>query len=115
MALQIPARHVSLAWEQRVDADLRFRRIEDELRLAAFLLDRIVAGDRDLSVGLAIGCDAITEHSVIDCVSERRDSQRRGESHNRQSLQEMLDSGSQQRGHGVNYTRGLGGSVLIVR
>src|ERR1039458_7494134 len=70
--LQIPARRVSGTWKQRVDTGLRLRWIEDEFGLAAFLLHRVVARDRDLSKRLAIRRDAIAEHNVVYGVGERR-------------------------------------------
>ncbi len=72
MPPQIPARHISLTGKQRVDAGLRLRRIEDELGLAAFLWYRVVAGDRELAEGLAIGSDPVAEYGVVDGVGQRR-------------------------------------------
>ncbi len=82
-------------WKQRVDAGLRLRRIENEFRLAAFLLHRVVARDCDLSERLAIRRDAITEHRIVHGVGERRHAECGRDPDDEQSLQEMLDSGSQ--------------------
>ena len=61
MALQIPAGHESDVRKERVDAGLCCGRIEDELGLAVFLLNGVVAVDGELAEGLAIGRDAIAE------------------------------------------------------
>jgi len=94
MALQIPAGLVSLAGEERIDAGLRLGRVEDEFRLAAFLRYRVVAGDSDLSVGLAIGGDPVAEHGVVDRVGQGRHDQRGREPNHDHSLQPMFDSGA---------------------
>jgi len=65
VALQIPAGDESGAGEQRVDTGLRLRRIEDELGPAIFLGYRVVAGDGDLSEGLAVGGYTVAENSVV--------------------------------------------------
>jgi hypothetical protein len=101
MAPQIPAGRVSGAGKQRADAGLRLGRTEDELGLAIFLEHRVVARDRDLPEGLAIRRYAIAEHSVIHDVGKRGHGQRGGEPDDDESLQEMLDSGSQRCTHGV--------------
>jgi len=51
-----------------VNALLCFRRIENELRLAAFLRDRVIALDGHLPEGIAIRRHAIAERDVIDRV-----------------------------------------------
>ena len=56
--------------KQRVDAGLRFGRIEDEFGLAAFLQDCVVARDRDLPERLAIRGDAIPEHTIVNSVGK---------------------------------------------
>jgi len=77
-----------------MDAGLRLWRTEDELGFAAFLGDGVVAGDGDLSVGLAIRTHAVAEQSVVDGIGGRCHGHRRSEPHRNQSLEEMLDSGS---------------------
>jgi hypothetical protein len=111
VALQIPARCVSGAGKQRVDAGLRLRWIEDELGFAAFLLHRVVACDRDLSEGLVVRRQAVAKHSVVDGVGNGRHAQSRGERDEYQALQEMLDSGSQDGSHVQLYLRGRRGVV----
>jgi hypothetical protein len=49
-----------------MNAGLRFGWVENELRLAAFLSDGVVALDGHLSEGIAIRCYAIAKYSVID-------------------------------------------------
>jgi hypothetical protein len=94
MPLQIPARHVSLARKQRVDAGLRLGRIKDELGLAALLRHRVVTGDGDLSKGLAIGGDPVAEHGVVHSVGQPRQTQRGREPNQDHSLQPTFDSSS---------------------
>ena len=60
-----------------MDAGLRLRRLKDELSLAAFLLDRIVAGNRDLPERLPVFSYAIAEHDIVHSVCERRYAERR--------------------------------------
>src|SRR5580658_27083 len=86
MPLQIPAGRISFTGEQRVSTGLHLRRIEDELRLAAFLRYGVVGGDRDLSKRLAVGRDAIAEHSVVCAVGERHQACRRRQSNDDQPL-----------------------------
>jgi hypothetical protein len=78
-----------------VDAGLRLRRIKDKFRLPAFLGYCVVAVNRELSKRLPIRRDAITEHDGIHRVSDRRDGQRRQESNDNRTLQEMFNSVSQ--------------------
>ncbi len=85
--------------EQRVDAGLRRRRMEDELGFAAFLRYGVVAGDRDLRVGLAIRGDTVAEESVVDCISQRRESQGGCNSNDDHALQPTFDSSTQHSGH----------------
>jgi len=101
MPLQIPAGDVSRTREKCVDAGLRFRWIEEEYGLAAFLRHRIVAGDRDLSERLPIRCDSIAEHGVIPGIRKRRRAQRARESNHDQSLQKLFDSPAQHWRHGL--------------
>jgi hypothetical protein len=68
VALQIPAGLVSEVRKQRVNTGLILRRIEDELGLAAFLSDRVVAVDRNLPIGIAIGRNPISQHDIINGV-----------------------------------------------
>jgi len=70
MALQVPAGFVTGMGKQRVDTGLHLGRVEDELRLAAFLLYRVVGQDRDLAEGLAVRRDAIAENSVVRAVGK---------------------------------------------
>ena|SRR5437879_8015146 len=74
MPLQIPAWHIASAGKQRVDAGLDLWRIEDELRFAILLRHGVVAGNRDLSVGLAIRGEAVAEHSIVHGVGQERES-----------------------------------------
>jgi hypothetical protein len=83
-----------------VNAGLDFGRIEDELGFAAFLGDGLVAVDRYLAESLAIGRHAIPKARIVNCVSQDRRSQHRGETYDRQSLDEMLDSVSARCTHG---------------
>lgn len=99
MALQIPARRVSLARKQRVDAGLRLRRIEDEFSLAAFLRYRIVAADGDLSVGLPIRGDPVAEYRVVHSISQRRQAQCGREPNQDHSQQQTLEFGTRHLGH----------------
>jgi hypothetical protein len=110
VTLQIPAGDVSCAREQRVDAGLQLRRIEEEFRLAILLRHRVVAGDRDLAEGLAIRGDAVAEDSVVNGVGEQGQAQRGREADHDDSLQEMFDTRSQGCAHGVNYTRRVAAS-----
>ncbi len=71
MPLQIPARKVSRTGKKCVDAGLRLRWIEDKHGLAAFLLHRVVGGDRDSSERLAISRYSITEYAVVRGVCKR--------------------------------------------
>jgi hypothetical protein len=105
VTLQIPARDVSCAGEQSVDAGLHFWRIEEEFRLAILLRHGVIAGNRDLAEGLAIRGDAVAEESVVNGVGEQGQAQRGRECNHDDSLQEMFDAGSQGCAHGVNYTR----------
>lgn len=77
MSLQVPAGHVALSRKQGVGAGLRFRRIEDELRLATLLRNGVVGCDHDLSEGLAVGCHPMAKHSVVRGVCEHGQAQRR--------------------------------------
>ena len=81
--------------EQRVDAGLLLRRVENKFSLSILLLYRVVAGNLHLSERLAIRCDAISEQRIIHGIYNYRDAQPSGQSGNRQSLQKMLDSDSQ--------------------
>lgn len=56
-------------------AGLHFWRIEDELRLAAFLLHGVVALNGDLSEGFSVLCDTVAEYAVIDGIGQARRSQ----------------------------------------
>ena len=47
-------------------AGLHFWRIEDELRLAAFLPHGVVALNGDLSEGFSVFCNTVAEYAVID-------------------------------------------------
>jgi hypothetical protein len=94
VALQIPAGRVSSTRKQGVDAGLDFRRIEDELGLAIFLRHGVVAGHRELSVGLVIRGHAMAEHGVVDGVGESGHAEHGGHSNDDELLQEVLDSGS---------------------
>ena len=72
MPLQIPAGHVSRVREQRVDAGLRLRRVENELGLAVFLQHRVIAGNCNLSERLAVRGHAIAEDRVINRIGGQR-------------------------------------------
>ena len=50
--------------EKRVDTGLVLGRVEVELRLAAFLQNGVVTGDRDFSESF-VGCEGIAEYGVI--------------------------------------------------
>lgn len=93
--LQIPAGSVSGVGKQRVDAGSRLWWLEDELGLATFLQDRIVGHHGELSVGLAVRRDAMAEHNVIDGVGEAYHAQHGGDPNGNDSLQKMLDPGSE--------------------
>ncbi len=80
--------------EQRVDTGLRLRRMEDKFGLAAFLRYGVVTCDYDLREGLAIGRDPVAEQGVVDCISQRRDSQRGRGRTNDHALQPTFDSRS---------------------
>ncbi len=95
VALQIPAGLVCGVGKQRVDTGSGLRRIEDELGLATFLRHRVVGHDGDLAEGLAVRRHAVAEQNIIHGVGQSRHSQRGGEPDDDQSLQEVLDSGSQ--------------------
>lgn len=79
-------------WEKRIDAGLRFGRMEDELGLAAFLRYCVIAGDGDLCEGLAIGGDPVAELGVVARIGQRRHAQNGREPGQSQSLQPMFDS-----------------------
>lgn len=51
--------------EQRVNASFRRRRVEDELRLAAFLRYRIVVGDHDRAVWIPIRRQTHAKHGKV--------------------------------------------------
>ncbi len=72
--------------EQRIDAGFRLRRMEDELGLATFLWYRVVVGNRDLCEGLPIRSDPVAEETVVDCISQRRESQGGCDSHDDHAL-----------------------------
>ncbi len=100
MPLEIPAGQISCAWKQRVDAGLRLRGIKEKFCLAILLRDRVIAGDRDLSVGTAIRGDAIAEHAVVHNVCQDRETERGRKANYDHALQNMFESGSQVYAHG---------------
>jgi hypothetical protein len=100
MPLQIPAGHKSSMREQRVDAGLRLRRVENELGLAILLQHRIIAGNCNLSERLAVRGHPIAEDGVINRIGNQRQPCGTRHSNEDQSLQETLDSGSQRGTHG---------------
>ena len=89
---QIPAGHESGTREQRIDAGLLLWWIENEFGLAAFLPNRVVAGNRDLSKRLVIFRDAIAEYDVVRGVGEQPDAENCREPQEEKSPQKMLDS-----------------------
>jgi hypothetical protein len=109
---QIPAGNVARAWKERVDAGLHFRWIEDEYSLAIFLQHGVVARHRHLFKRLAILRGAVAKYSVIHSIGKCRQAQRARESNHDQSLEEKLDSGSQQLGHDVQL---YAGPVAVAR
>ena len=86
MALQIPAGHESGVREERVDAGLCCGRIEEELGLAIFLLNGVIAVYRDLAERLAICRHAIAEHNGVYGITDQRDADRRRKPKQDQSL-----------------------------
>jgi len=78
-----------------MDAGLRLWRTEDELGFAAFLRDGVVAGDGDLSEGLSIRSHARAEDQGVDGIGDRCHGHHGGEPDDDQSLEKILDSGSQ--------------------
>jgi len=70
MALQIPAGYESIVGKERVNAGLRFRRIEEEFSLAVFLLHGVVTVHRELPKRLAVGGDTIAEDGEVNGVGE---------------------------------------------
>jgi len=78
-----------------VDAGLCCGRIEDELGLAIFLLNGVVAVDGELAEGLAIGRDAIAEYNGVRGIADQCHTEQERESNQDQLLQKMLDSVAQ--------------------
>ena len=70
MASQIPAGYESIVGKERVNAGLRFRRIEEEFSLAVFLLHSVVTVHCELPVRLAVGGETIAEDDGVDSVGE---------------------------------------------
>lgn len=107
VALQIPARDKSILRKQSVGAGLRLGRIENELSLAAFLPHRVIAGNYDLSEGLATTGDAIAEYEVIGGIGQQSHKQEGGEPDEEDSRQKTLNSGPNGGAHGEPlYRRG---------
>ena len=73
-------------------AGLHFWRIEDELRLAAFLLHGVVALNGDLSERIAIGRVPIAEDGVVQGVGESGESESRNKGNDKGSRDKSLDS-----------------------
>ena len=73
-------------------AGLHFRRIENELCFAAFLLHCVVALNGDLSEGILVLCEAIMEYQVINCVGHSGRDQCGDKTYKEKALQENLDS-----------------------
>ena len=85
--------------EQGVDASLRLRRIEDELRLAIFQQDRVVVVHGHRSVRISIRGDADAEHDEVQ--AEREDSHcHEGEKHGQEK---SPDAFSQIRGRNLGH------------
>ena len=67
--------------EERVDASLVLRRLEDELGFAILLPDCIVMADRDRAVGVAVQGSANAEYDEIHAIGENcqaQDAEKRG-------------------------------------
>ena len=101
MPPEVPARDVAGMGKQRVRAGLNFGRIEEEFGFAVFLRDRVVAGDGDLSEGLAVGGEAIAEDGVVQGVGKQGQTHSRAERDDEPSLEKMFDTRSEGGAHGV--------------
>jgi hypothetical protein len=81
-------------------AGLIFRRVEDQLNLAALLLHGVVTLDRDLAEGIVIGGEAITEYGVVERVGYDGDSKQRQKADCEETFKEGFDARVQIRGPG---------------
>src|SRR6202034_2826381 len=81
------------------DAGLQLRRVKDELGSSAFLRYRVVAGDGELSEGLAIRGDPVPERGVVDCVGQSCQGENGNGSTEDHALQPMVDFSTQHWGH----------------
>jgi len=79
---------------------LLLRQVEEEFRLAVFLLHRIVAGDRDFPEAL-MRSDSIAKDAIVYRISDQEDARQRQDRRTRQALQQMPDSRAQYGSHGV--------------
>jgi hypothetical protein len=102
MTTQIPARRVARLRKDRIGAGLWLRRVEDKLRPAVFLRNRIKAGDGDQAEGLAIGRDAIAENQVVDGVAEQQNPEREHERNAHELFYKIPDFRVRGRGHGTS-------------
>ena len=110
MALQIPAGYESIVGKERVNAGLRFRRIEEEFSLAVFLLHSVVTVHCELPKRLAVGGDTIAEDDGVNGVGECGQEYYRRDRNRKRSLHKMLDAFSQDGAHGVEII--LPGRIL---
>ena len=71
MAAEIPAGRIAGVWENRVDAGLLHRRIENQFGFAIFVSDRVVMFDGYAAKGLAIRGHAISKDAIIGQVGDQ--------------------------------------------
>jgi hypothetical protein len=78
-----------------VNAGLDFGRIENELRLAAFLLHGVITLNRNLSEWIAIACKPVAEDNPVDGVRASADQQQAQENQPNPPSKSFFDSSSQ--------------------
>jgi hypothetical protein len=66
MLRQIPARKHSRVREERMNARLRLRRVENQLGLAALLRHRVIVIHGDRAIRAPLRCDPYLKHEVVE-------------------------------------------------
>jgi hypothetical protein len=69
-----------------MNTSLRLRRLKDELRLAAFLLDRIVGLNRDRAIRIPVRRDTSPKHRKISAIDRSRQPRQRQQSNPEKAL-----------------------------
>ena len=87
MPVQIPARQHAGVGKERAHTSFRRRRIKNELRLAIFLRDRIVAGDHNRTVWIPIRGKAQAEGRKIYAESQQHSRQNEEDNREKDSPQ----------------------------